>query len=155
MFVNKNYNPQGVYGVRIFRNGVPRLILIDDNIVCNNGNIAFARANGNELWVILLEKAFAKSFGSYLRIIGGWAAETLRDLTGAPTEKYNHDECDADKMFEVIYNGEERNYMMCASKNKTSGPKTAGGETLDKSLGLVGGHAYSILSARTVVGSDG
>ena len=44
------------------------------------------RANGPELWVLLLEKAYAKVYGSFENIEGGNPAVALRDLTGAPYE---------------------------------------------------------------------
>ena len=44
-----------------------------------------SKAHGNELWVILIEKAYAKLHGSYERIGRGMVHEALRDLTGAPS----------------------------------------------------------------------
>ena len=44
---------------------------------------AFSRSNGPELWVLLLEKAYAKMHGDYFTIEGGDPAIALRDLTGA------------------------------------------------------------------------
>jgi calpain-15 len=59
---------------------------VDDYIPCFNGEPAFSHANSNELWVILIEKAWAKLHGSYLRIEAGFAEHVMHDLTGAPTE---------------------------------------------------------------------
>ena len=41
------------------------------------------------MWVILLEKAWAKIHGSYDKIIAGDGAKTLRDITGAPSYGYD------------------------------------------------------------------
>ena len=67
--------------------------MVDNYIPCRrdqNGMYSpcFSTANGNELWVIILEKAFAKLHGDYVRIIGGLSHETFRDITGAPGYMY-------------------------------------------------------------------
>ncbi len=43
--------------------------------------------NGS-IWHIILEKAYAKFYGSYSNIISGNPCDALRDLTGAPSFKY-------------------------------------------------------------------
>lgn len=53
-----------------------------------NGNLIFSRTSQNELWVALLEKAYAKVYGSYHNIIGGDPVYALRDLTGCPYERF-------------------------------------------------------------------
>ncbi len=44
------------------------------------------KGNGNELWVLILEKAWAKVYESYERIESGHTGEVLRALTGAPVK---------------------------------------------------------------------
>ena len=64
-------NSEGMYGVWSYKNGEKKLIVLDDMIPSLNNETIFSHANGPELWVIMLEKAWAKVHGSYERIIGG------------------------------------------------------------------------------------
>lgn len=52
----------------MYKNGTQITVLVDDYIVCKWSQPVFAQANGNELWVMLLEKAWAKIHGSFDRI---------------------------------------------------------------------------------------
>ncbi len=85
--------PEGVYGLNMYKNGKKVHVIIDDYIpVDGNGQLYMSKAHGNELWVILIEKAYAKLHGSYERISGGLSHEALRDLTGAPSLFYMDEE---------------------------------------------------------------
>lgn len=56
---------------------------VDDFFPCYPGGGAiYSRGHGPEMWVLLLEKAFAKYCGSYEAIKSGWAFEAMIDLTG-------------------------------------------------------------------------
>lgn len=68
------------------KNGEWREVVIDDYFPCFMGEPVFSKANGNELWVLIMEKAWAKLHGSYQRIEAGNAANVMHDLTGAPSE---------------------------------------------------------------------
>ena len=51
---------------------------------------AFARTHNNELWAMLLEKAWAKLNGAYSNIVGGIVSEPISALTGFHTEYLSH-----------------------------------------------------------------
>lgn len=57
----------------------------------SKGGPLYSRCNGNELWVMFLEKAYAKLYGTYEKIEAGLAGNALRDLTGAPSEYFIRD----------------------------------------------------------------
>lgn len=74
LFLTKEYNPRGLYKIRIFDPQQEKwvVITVDDRIPCKKGTKTprFMKPNGNELWAILLEKAYAKLCGSYAAMDG-------------------------------------------------------------------------------------
>lgn len=129
-------------------------IYVDDNIPCKYDRPAFTKASENEIWVLILEKAWAKLFKSYESIEAGYCREALRDLTGAPTKTVMTEETDFDetgKMFKRKNDGLV--LMLKDALSKTNKfVVTAGAddeEDLSRStadrLGLVNAHAYSII----------
>ena len=66
LFITKEYNEMGIYKLRLCKNGEWVVITIDDYIPCfYNGGPMFSRSTGKEIWVLLLEKAYAKLHGHY------------------------------------------------------------------------------------------
>ena len=66
--------------------------MTDDRFPCQNNNkVLFAQPHNNEIWVLLLEKCWAKIFYSFKAIEGGSLIEGLVALTGAPCELIFHD----------------------------------------------------------------
>ena len=91
-FETKIVNQSGIYLVTLFVNGVRTPIVLDDYLPCRNGQPIFARTKGEELWVCLLEKAWAKLYGTYARIEGGDPGFALSHLTGLPAETIWHED---------------------------------------------------------------
>ena len=73
-------------------NGVWEDVVLDDQFPCvrTGGKYepAFNHTKSNELWVMLIEKAWAKVHGGYYNISAGLTREALRDLTGASAKTY-------------------------------------------------------------------
>ncbi|GLE06047.1 hypothetical protein PINS_up015258 [Pythium insidiosum] len=83
----QQYNEEGVYAVRFWRNHRSRIVVIDDFIPCNpHGKPVFGSFTGSqgkfEIWSLLVEKAYAKLHGGYEAIMGGQDAHALQDLYG-------------------------------------------------------------------------
>ena len=87
-FYPEEYNPYGVYGVRVYHQGKPMWVMVDDFIPCDDRGLPlFCRAcDGREGWAMLLEKSYAKLHGSYAALEGGRCVEALVDLTGGVCE---------------------------------------------------------------------
>ena len=84
-FENHQRSPWGRYTIRIF-DGCHRVwkrIVVDDLIPCRNGTPIFTKPHGNEMWVLLLEKAFAKYVGDYGKLEGGLPLWAMEAITGA------------------------------------------------------------------------
>ena len=122
IFLTKEYNEQGIYQLRICKNGEWVKVTVDDYIPCYpKGGPLFSRATGNELWVLLLEKAYAKLHGNYARLRSGFTQHAMSDLTGCPTrnhyfpkERNNFEEIKeyAEDLWEKLIFADSRGWLM-------------------------------------------
>jgi hypothetical protein len=85
----------GAYCVRLYKTGMWLPIIIDDIFPTlkddkwTNENKGIATAHSKEvkeIWVPLIEKAFAKYYGSYASIERGYVQDALTDMTGCESE---------------------------------------------------------------------
>ena len=112
----------------------------------------FSKAHGNELWVLILEKAYSKLHGNYKSIVGGLPYEAMMDLTGCPTTSYEFsddkvkDMIKSGKLWEYIKTFDKAGYIMCGGTPGKDMWTESGGP--DKKGGIVPGHAYSIIAAK-------
>src|SRR3990167_2213959 len=159
------YRKYGMYVARFFKNFAWRYIIIDDLIPCQKGagyEVLFASStSANELWVPLLEKAYAKLHGRYQSLISGDIADALVDFTGYVAEKlviknngaFNTKVLKSpdnlwDKIIKTIQSG---GLLGCSIVG--SGIEHA--VTMNgMDTGLVAGHAYSLQAAVTIKDSN-
>lgn len=91
----RGYQKYGLYVFKFFKNFNWRYVIIDDRIPCykSNKTPVFGRWKDiSELWVPLIEKAYAKLHHWYESLVSGFIDDGLSELTGFVAEKINlHD----------------------------------------------------------------
>ena len=109
---------------------------------------AFTKSSqSQDVWVMLIEKAWAKVHGGYLNIESGYVYEALSALTGAPCYTYYVNDKTVEDNWKQMLDGEKRNYIMCCSSKNFN---KSGNDSLDATSGLCPNHAYTVLSAHEV-----
>ena len=144
----------GLYVVRLFFNGAFRCIVLDDffpvNIPSWSGGkltLAFQKYVGPQnLWVCLIEKAYAKLHGTYQAIVGGFEDIAMADLTGGIPGRINDLSKDASIIWKKILTMHEDGHLLGAGS-------AAGKDTEHTDSGIVKGHAYSILACKEIDGN--
>ena len=119
-------------------------MIIDDYLpVKPDGKPAFATCRDGELWVSLLEKAWAKLHGTYARTEGGLPSFAATHIMGVPAEAYQHDEVASNEdFFAMLESADRRNFIMMAASHGEGENRNA--------EGVISGHAYSLISIHKV-----
>ena len=178
-FVTHEHSYRGKYTVKIF-DGVQQRwehVTVDDRIPCKKatGRPAFARPNGDELWVMVYEKAFAKFCGSYQNLKGGHELWAFEALTGQAVLSFSRRGAEVENLWtrlDLVHYPKEGNRRAIGLRKRPDDCRAdvemfrvlrtylrarsvvcasmsgGAGESKDTSTGLVAGHAYSVLARR-------
>ena len=108
----------------------------------DENKVAFARSlSSYDIWPCLIEKAYAKLFGSYENLIAGFSLEAFGILTGAPTEQLIHTK--HKNIIERIEDGLQCKFAITAITPKIPKEKR---EEFKTSIGLGSSHCYTVLA---------
>lgn len=152
LFYEKELNKNGIIGVWLFIDGMWDLYIIDEYFPCTQAqrglDFAFSKTVENDVWVVALEKAYAKAYGSYFDIVGGDPVHALRDLSGAPYDRIE-DYADLPKAWKKLKEADANKFILTCFTKSGATVEARSGE------GIVSGHAYSILNVKEIVDSRG
>ncbi len=96
LFVSKTRSEVGAYALRLYKNAQWELVIVDDAVPTlseryateTNGGVACSHSlRFAEMWVSLLEKAYAKYYGTYAMLENGYVHHALAALTGFDAEE--------------------------------------------------------------------
>jgi hypothetical protein len=136
-------NGDNTYTVRFFENGREVKVTVDGDLAQGSaGNIRYAKSRtGNELWVGLLEKAYAQWKGGYETIgNGGLAGDVISALTGKSTG-WSSTKTNLNAVYDSVKRGGEQHKPMAApTYGKDSGVDYTGS-------GGYAWHMYTVLGA--------
>jgi len=84
------FREMGLYVIRLFKNFQWLYVLVDERIPVNKQTRqpVFGHCKDpHEMWVALIEKAYAKLHGCYENLVSGYVDEGIQELTGFQPEK--------------------------------------------------------------------
>ena len=151
------FNPDGYYELLLFINGQPQIVIVDDYLPVKKGTneliFAHSKPEKNEIWISLLEKAWAKVNGGYANIIGGTPMEALDFLTGFSSLSYDTENKDNDDLneykIEIV-----KQLQDCDIENSIISCTTS--TNVDVSgVGLNSGYTYNLLAIYQVQDKEG
>ncbi|OWZ24085.1 Calpain-like protease [Phytophthora megakarya] len=149
------YNPFGKYVVKLWANGVPRKVVIDDllPVSADSGQLlSSCTTRKNELWVSLIEKAYLKLNGGYdfpggnsgidLFALTGWIPERVpvTELVDAPSKE--------ERLWEQLKSAFHYGDCIITMSTGDISKQEA------KAIGLVPMHVYAVLNVYELISPD-
>ncbi|CAL1537331.1 unnamed protein product [Lymnaea stagnalis] len=137
----------GVFRFNFWHFGQWKQVLVDDLLPTSNGQLVFVHSlQSNEFWAALMEKAYAKLYGSYESLKGGQMMDSLTDLTGGVTEHYDIRGPLRDiptNIVNILFKALDRMSLI--------GCSIEGSPQKDLGNGLIAAHSYSVTDLRHIL----
>ncbi|XP_066137675.1 calpain-9-like isoform X1 [Euwallacea fornicatus] len=146
------HNYCGAFRFRFWHFGEWREVIVDDRLPTHKGRLVHLHcSNSTEFWAALLEKAYAKFYGSYENLMFGSTTKALQDLTGGIVQSFGLSHQDRYLTFQVLNSAVPRSSLLIATITQDKESK----RQLRLRNGLITQHAYSVTGLARVRGTSG
>ncbi|XP_034250609.1 calpain-9-like isoform X2 [Thrips palmi] len=141
----------GIFRFRFWHFGEWVDVLVDDRLPTHKGRLVHMHSsNSTEFWAALLEKAYAKWYGSYEGLQCGMTTRALQDLTGGIVQSFGLSSQDRYLTFQVLNSAVPRSSLLIACIQPKENKRQ-----LRLRNGLLTQHAYSVTGLARVRGPLG
>lgn len=91
---------------------------VDDWFPCHHvrGTPLFSRTLSGQLWLNIIEKAWAKVHAGFGNVHAGLSREALRDLTGAPCKTFFFFK-EGETIWDLMVEARSKNFLMTAGSD--------------------------------------
>lgn len=144
IFRTLNVPDNGCYEICVRVDGEWQVVMLDDYFPVDKNTLkpVFASPKGPELWVMLLEKAWAKVNGGYLNTIMGCPYDVMDCFTNFNNEFITlSNNLDREKLWNTIIKASSNDYIMACNINEGENEGI-----IAQDNGLVTGHIYTIIN---------
>lgn len=136
-----------VYTIKFMINGRETKVAVNDMVPANQDKPFFANGKDGARWPALIEKAYAKLFGGYKSLEGGFGGDVFKSVMQSPVSGYSHASISKMDLYHKIKEGEQHKYIMGTGTNDDGCTYDSSKEAKRKAIGIACGHAFTVLGA--------
>ena len=155
LFKTKDINEEGFFEIIFYIDGIKQIVIIDDYLPIFKATKkpCFAQPHKKAIWVMLLEKAWAKINGGYANIIRGLPCEAFEFLTGMSSFSYDTKNKNVEDSYEYKY--EIIKNVQISDKNKCFISCSTNDNENIENVGLVKDHSYTLINFNEIEINEG
>lgn len=141
-YITNSSSAHPIHMVYLYRDYEKVAVLVDGYFPCYlHGGPCYTHTISDSIWVLLVEKAFAKMLGGYGSLAQGNPNEALMDLTGVPAQSIRLDDAGVRRKLE----GDDLWHMVMHHFERGSLLSITTGKEIEARVHLLAGHSFSVL----------
>ena len=146
IMISDDKEEAGIYAMNMYNLGIPFTQIVDDRMpMRSNGQSLFAGiGQDGSFWAMIVEKMFAKWYGNWEHLVGGWMNLAVAALNGSPWVTHIHNNNSHDQIWDYINNADQDRDIITAAS------QFCGSHDSSTDQGVACSHAYTLISSHVV-----